>query len=261
MAMTITAMLSVVLGGLVLAVQTAREHTEGLEEATAQGQACLERVRYMVSQAGVYQLDGSETVLGLRVVGHEWSSSLLPDILVVWSGGRDGGLADSGTLTRLPHVDELVLYTYDAADPSRFVEIVIPGDSSDIDFAAADFDDSVLALLGAPSAEALVLCNRLRRSVLTGSPPFSNPGVGNVAFRLELTPDDASLAGATPGTSGWNGLTWSQGVVSSDSGMRQANVRIEIQIEPRGHEQADPSATPIAVPFFGSASYRYVYRP
>lgn len=261
MAMTITSVLSIVLGGLMLAVQAAREHTEGLEEATAQAQACLERVRYMVSQAGVYQLDGSETMLGVRVVGREWSGSLLPDVLVVWSGGRDGGMADAGTQNRLPRVDELVIYTYDADEPGRFVEIIVPGDSSDIDFSASDFDDTILSLLGAPSAEQLLLCDRLRRSVLSGSVPFSNPGVGNVLFNLEMSPDDTALAAATPGTSEWNALGWSQGIVSSDSGMRQATLRIEIQIEPRSYEPADSGATPIAVPFFGSTSYRYVYRP
>ncbi len=259
MAMTVTSMLTIVLGGLVLAVQTAREHTEGLEEATAQGQASLERMQYMVSQAGVYQLNGSETVLGVAVVGREWSSSLLPSVLVVWSGGRDGGMAATGTQHRLPHVDELVMYTYDASDPSRLVEVVVPGDSSNIDFTAADFGDSILSLLDAPSAEQLLLSDHLRRTVLTGSAPFSNPGVGNVSFMLEMSPDDTAIAGATPGTAGWNALIWSQGIVSSDSGMRQATVRIEIQIEPRSYESAD--SNPIAVPFFGSASYRYVYRP
>jgi len=261
MALTITTTLSIVLGGLMLAVQAAREHTEGMEEATAQAQASLERVRYMVAHAGVYQLDGAETVLGLAVVGRAWSSSLLPSILVVWSGGRGGGMAEAGVQSRLPEVDEIVMYSYDESAPSRFVEIIVPGDSTEIDFKAADFDDTILSLISSASAEQLLLCDRLRRSTLSGSPPFSDPGVGNVSFGLEQLPDEASIAAVTPGTQAWNDLVWSQAIVSSDSGMRQATVRMEIQVEPYSFEAPSTDSIPIAAPFFGSASYRYVYRP
>jgi prepilin-type N-terminal cleavage/methylation domain-containing protein len=258
-AITITSMLSVVLGGLVMAVQSAREHTEGLEEATAQAQAALERIKYMVSQAGVYEIDSSPTALGLAVVSREWSTYSLPQILVVWSGGREGGMADAGTQTRLPVVNELVIYTYDPDDPQRLVELVVEDDSSDIDFTAAGFADTVLALIESESAEKLLLCDRLRRSVLAGAVPFSDPGVGHVFFEIETLPSDDSIAAATPGTSDWNGLLWSQGVVSSDSGMRQATLRMEVQVEPHRYEVSGAEDSPIAIPFFGSASYRYVY--
>ena len=43
MAMMITSMLAVVMGGITSAVQTARVHVEGVEEATLQAEAAIER--------------------------------------------------------------------------------------------------------------------------------------------------------------------------------------------------------------------------
>jgi len=266
-AMAITSMLTVILGGLTLAVQTAREHTEGLQDAVTLAQATTDRIQAMVAEAGVYQISGTETTLGLAVIPHESASIELPDTLVIWSGGRNGGLAAAGVQQRLPRLDELIVYTPSPTDPSQLVEVAFPLSSSSIDFRAVDFASTILALLPTTAAEQILLCDRIRISLPTdnsGSTVTGNSlsgAVSNVRFELEQTPSDAELASTVPGTASWNALSWAQGIVSGSSGFRQATLRIEIQIEPRTDRPAGSDQTPIAVPFFGSASYRYVYQP
>lgn len=261
MAMTITAMLSVVLGGIVLAVQTARQHTEGLEEATLQAGAALERIEFMIAHAGTYRAGGGPVTLGMAVVPRRWSSFDLPEALVVWSGGRTGGMADAGLQSRLPRINELVIYTPDPTEPRHLVEITHPANNGAIDFRDGSFASAVRTLIDSPDAKKTLLVNRIRRSQLSGFAGFSTAHAANVRFELTQSPTDADLAAAAPGTAGWLALPWSGGIVSSTSGLRQATVRIELQIEPRAHEARGADQKTIAIPFFGSEGIRYVYEP
>lgn len=258
--LTITSFLTVILGALVMAVQTAWQYTSGLEEATMQANASLERMRYMVAQAGVYQTGGQPTTVGLAVVHHVWSGKSLPDVLVVWSGGRDGGMAATGLQNRLPLVSELVIYTWDSDAPHHLVELTFPTDSTEIDFASDSFPTAISNLLTTTSRKKLLLVDRLRRSQLSQSGASAAVFVGNVRFGLALTPTPNSLSGVTAGSAEWNALMWAQGIVTSEFGMRQATVRMELQIEGR-KQSADFVAETTALPFFGSVSYRYAYRP
>jgi prepilin-type N-terminal cleavage/methylation domain-containing protein len=256
MAVSITSMLSVVLGALMVAVQTAREYSNGLETATTQATATIDRIRYIVSQAGVYRIAGQPTTVGLAVVNHRWASTDLPDVLVIWSGGRNGGLADTGTLYRLPHVDELVIYSPDPGDATRLVEITVPGNTTDIDFRDASFPSDILALIGSNGTERVLICERVRRS----SQADLTVETGNIRFALEQTPPDSELQPAMPGTAAWYGLPWVQGIVSGDSGLRQANIRMELQVTRHEGDSPETDGTTTAIPYFGSASRRYVYK-
>jgi hypothetical protein len=260
-AVTITTCLSVVFGGIITAVHSAREHSEGLEEATAQAQVSLERMRYLVSHAGTYRTAGQPTTVGLAVVTRRWSIVDLPEVLVVWCGGRNGGMAQAGLQTRRPRIHELVIFAPDPDNPARLVEVMLPGNSSEIDFRAANFNATILGLLSSASAEKVLLCDRLRVSSLSAFAGFSAAQAGNARFELTQTPSDSALSSTSPGTSAWTALPWAQGIASSSSGLRQATLRIELQVEPRSRPAAGTAATSIAIPFFGSASYRYAYQP
>lgn len=261
MAMTITSMLSVVLGGIVLAVQSARQHTEGLEEATQQADAAMSRIEYMVSQAGVYRVGTNPVTVGLAVVPRRWSYFDLPEILVVWSGGRTGGMAGAGLQTRLPRINELVLYAPDPADPRRLVEITHPGNSASIDFRASGFASTILTLVQSSNAQKTLLSDRIRRSALSGFAGFSSAEAANVRFEMTQSPSDAEIGSTASGTAAWINLPWAGGIVTGSSGLRQANVRIELQVEPRAHDAPGTAEKTIAIPFFGSESIRYVYEP
>lgn len=288
--MAILSMMSVVLAGMSNAVNSAWLYTKGIEEADLQARAAMERISFMVSQAGTYKVTGQPTRSGMAVVTRAVGQQQLPDVLVLWTGGRSGGMLANGVQTRLPLVGELLLYTWDASTPSHLIEAAFPGQTGAFDFAASDLATQVTNLLDSQTAEIIPLCERLRVSSLRDSgtaagspPPPSGPsspygptmpssppsmlnnssemasGVGNVRFTLTMTPSDADLASASPQTTAWTQLNWPQGTFGNRSGMRQANLQIELQVEPDGIVRASDTVT--AIPFFGSASVRYVYEP
>ena len=286
--MTILSMMSVVLAGMSNAVNSAWSYTKGVEETDLQARAALERIEFMVSQTGAYKVAGQPTRLGAVVVSRPVGKSSLPDALVLWTGGRSGGMAASGVQSRLPVVSELLIYTWNAGAPNQLIEAAFPGQTAAFDFAAGDLSTQVTNLLAASTAELIPLCEQLRVSSLSASsstttspttptspygpsipstPTSSSPSsttvstmsVGNVRFTLTLTPSDSDLATAAPQTTAWTQLNWPQGSFGNRSGMRQANLQIELQVEPDGIVRA--SDTVSAIPFFGSASVRYVYEP
>jgi hypothetical protein len=258
--LTLTTMLSFVLGAMILAAHEGWEHSSGLNDANQQARISQERIKYMVSQAGQYKIAGQPTTLGVAVVEQTYTFVKSPEILVVWSGGRLGGMAAQGVQARLPLVSEVVIYTPDADDPSRLVEVIDPADFSSLDFRAANFESRVKSILKSKTSQPILLVDRVRTSKLNG---FSSnpPQVGNVRFEKLESPTDAELSGITPGTPEWFNLVWAQGIVSSASGMRQTSIRMEFQIEPRPIPLDGSDVTTTAIPYFASASYRYVYLP
>jgi len=261
MAMMMTSMMSVVLGGLVLSVQTAWAHTTAMEDATMQARVAVDRIRYSISHAGLYQLAGQPTRVGLAVVSHQRSGDLFPDVLVVWSGGREGGMAAAGVQTSLPRVSELIIYAPVTDDPRQLVEIAIPGDMSEIDFDDINFTTTILTLIDAPGAEHILLSERIHASLMGGSGSTASDHWPNIRFAIDSMPSDDALASVTPGTLAWTMLPWSTGIAFSDSGMRQATIRMELQMALRRREFVSGAVSPATCPFFGSASYRYAYRP
>lgn len=236
------------------AVGTAREHVEGVEESTLQAEAAMDRIRYMISHAGMYETSGQPVVAGIAVVNHSAGLDYFPDVLVVWSGGRTGGKAAAGLQTQLPKINELVIYLPDPSDPRTLVEMMIPGNSSTIDFRSGSFATTILSLISGGGTEKVSICNRLR------SADISSSTWGGAWFEVTQSPSDTELL-ATPGTSQWNALVWPQAIVTSESGCRQVTVRMELQVETRSYEKPGSDSSPTALPFFGSASYRYDYHP
>lgn len=284
--MTILSMMAVVLAGMSNAVNSAWSYTKGIEETDLQAQAAIERIEYMVSQTGTYKLTNQPTRAGIAIVNRPAGKSQLPDVLVLWTGGRSGGMAASGVQARLPIVSELLIYSWDASTPANLIEAAFPGQTAVFDFTASDLSTQVTNLLSSKTAEIIPLCGQLRVSSLSSTsttttttptgpsspygpsmPAPSSPSVsssstltvGNVRFTLAQNPTDAELATATPQTTSWTQLNWPQGTFGNRSGMRQATLQIELQVEPDGIARASDTVT--AIPFFGSACLRYVYEP
>lgn len=290
--MTILSMMAVVLAGMSNAVNSAWSYTRGVEETDLQAQAAIERIQYMVSQTGTYKLTDQPTRAGIAIVNRPVGKNELPDVLVLWTGGRSGGMAASGVQARLPIVSELLIYSWDANTPTNLIEAAFPGQTAVFDFTASDLSTQVTNLLSSTTAEIIPLCDRLRVSSLSStstttttatptwpsspygpSMPMSAPSsvsspstsssstlsVGNVRFTLAQNPTDSELATATPQTTAWTQLNWPQGTFGNRSGMRQASLQIELQVEPSGIARASDTVT--AIPFFGSASLRYAYEP
>ena len=186
----------------------------------SQAQAAFDRIRYMVSHAGVYRNGDQPTKLGIEVVAQHWNSDDVPNILVVWSGGREGGMAAAGTQSRLPTINELAIYTVDPVNSNRFVEIVIPTNANTIDFRAADFATQIRQLIVSPEAELTRLCDRIR---ICGDAQSADGGIGGVWFDLRLTPDETALASTAPESVEWTELGWAQGIASSGQGTATVN--------------------------------------
>lgn len=255
--MSLLSMLAVVLSGLVSAVSSSRNYTAGLEEANIQSQAALDRIKYIASHAGVYQTTGQETVPGFAVVTHNRNGQTIPDTLVIWSGGRSGGLATQGPLDRLPVVNELLIYTPNPNNPAQLVELVVSTNSNTIDFKSQSFDTTIRSLITRDDAEMLRVMDRLRVTNLANDGSTSG-NTGCVWFELSQTPNDAAIASATVGTESWMALPWVQGIAAGSNGLRQVTINIELQANTDYHNKIDSTDTQ---PFLGALSYRYVYQP
>lgn len=261
MAMTISSILIVALAGIVTATQSAWKHTQGIEDSQAQITASFDRMKMMISQAGVYQVNGQPPQVGLAVVTTPWNYMDIPDILVVWAGGRNGGISQSGVLNRLPRINELLIYTSDPDDRQNFVEIALPDINSNIDFNSSSFYGTIRSAIVSNHAEKALLSNRLCNSqyLLSGKPWGSK--IDNIFFEISRTPSDASLSGVSPGTSGWMNLDWPQGTASSSSGLRQVTVNYLIQFETTEQTSLNEVNSTTALPFFGASSRLYAYSP
>lgn len=261
MSMAISSILIVALGGIVTATQSAWKHTQGIEDSQAQVTATFDRMKMMITQAGVYQVSGQPPQVGLAVVTNPWNSIDIANTLVVWTGGRNGGISDQGTLTRLPKISELLIYTSDPDDAHKLIEIALPSVDSSIDFNSSSFNSTIRSAIKSSSAEAALLTNRIKSSqfILSGN-PWGSP-VGNIRFDLVKTPSDSSLSGVAPGTSGWMNLPWPQGTASATSGLRQVTINFEIQLEAAERTSLNDVNSTTALPFFGSSSRLYAYTP
>lgn len=259
MAMAISSMLILALGGIVTATQTAWRHTQELEDAQAQTTAAFDRIKLMISQAGIYQVNGQPPQVGLAVVTSSWNYHNLPNILVVWTGGRNGGLSDQGVITRIPNLNEILIYMVDPYEKRTIVEFAFPDLDYPLDFNYVYFSNVIHFVIRTSYAEPVLLSNRVKRSkyVVSGEPWGKT--TGNLLFEIVKTPSDASLSGISSGTSAWLNLPWPQGMVSSGSGLRQVTVNFETQFESRERSELNEINSSTALPYFGSSSRFYAY--
>lgn len=258
LALGITAMVTVALCGLTSAVQSAWTISRNYHEVCLQGRAVLDRIRWMVGQAGTYRIDGGRVRLGVEVIARTTDGVVLPEILVVWSGGRSGGIQEKRQPTLvLPRINELVIYVPDPGAANRLVEIQFPSNTSTIDFASSGFQTQILSLIaGSTADQRLMLADRLRVCRLSES----GASIGCLRFELLQKPTEAQVTNTVVGSDQWHALPWSQGMGFSRGGMRQATVRIELQLETVNGASLVGVSSPTAIPIPGSASVRYAYR-
>jgi prepilin-type N-terminal cleavage/methylation domain-containing protein len=256
--MSILSFSAAVFGGLMLAISAAWDHSTALEDSRRQAQSTLSRIKWMVQQAGTYRVAGQSTTLGVAVVPSTSGTYQAPATLVVWSGGPNGGMNGLGLQARLPVAAELVVYTPDPSNPARFVEVTFPADATVVDFRSGSFAATVQTLLASKSAQKILLADRLH---VTAASSVSQPSLGNVRFELTASPSDSQISGVTVGSQAWNDLPWGQGLVGADRGLRTANVRIELLLDPDPKQPTTDSGYTTAVPFFGSVNRQYVFQP
>lgn len=245
LAMSILVMLAGSLGALAQAVQSGAEFGEGHGGATQHGRVALERITRTVSGA-----TASNQFPGVFVANTTVGSWRFPDTLVVWhpttsARNREG----------LPCFDELVIYCPHPDHANQLVEITVPEGSDSRTVPEVTDTATWLAelesLKKANLSNAVVLTDLLRTGVVSGSATAR----GAVRFVERLRPSSTEWEAYQAGSRSWKALSWVQGICGPQAGLRQAWVRIELQLVPAtvsgGRREQE------AIPFFGSATLYY----
>jgi hypothetical protein len=240
------------LGGLAKGVQLGFEHGEAYGTITQHARVALERMTRTVNEA-----KANQHFPGFLVVAEYDGSYRFPETLVVWKR------ASAPSATDLPLASELVLYCPDRSQANCLMEITAPSDTTPMpsldprgsSYASnlSTWQTKVAALRQSNTATKVRITSLLRTASVSGN------GVrGAVRFESRLTPSDSLLTTKT-----WTDLQpyCVQGVYGPDAGLRQAWMRVELQLQPQTSMDVTNAAGLYAVPFFGSAAVYYLMTP
>jgi hypothetical protein len=243
-------MLAGVLGGLAAAVQTSSDYSQGHGSATQQARVALERITRNVRQATAVG-----THPGLAVVARQVNGWRFPETLIVW---RPAGLPVNASGP--PLVRELVFYCTDPEHPEQLLEVTAPQDQRalplDAPLEQSPWREMIEAIKTDSGSRRVVLTNLLRTaSAASNSNARPSDLLGAVRFEREMRPSAAEWSQYRAGTRTWDQLSWAQGIGGRQTGLRQAWLRIELQLDPvptAADEAKRPSLT-----FLGSAALFY----
>ena len=246
-AISIMVLVVAALAGLARAVQLGSEYSEGHGEATQHARVVIERISRAVERA-----TASESFPGFLVVAEEVGTWRFPDTLVVWH--PDGAPADPDGL---PRFDELVIFCPHPDSPNQLLEITVPGDGRTVPPVddEAGWASELAAIKSSVGTEAVALTTLVRTCSLPQSSDQESRGA--VRFEARLRPSAAEWSAYQAGTLAWDDLAWVQGIHSSQTGLRQAWLRMELQLMPGEGSAADDPGGQQAIPFFGSAALYY----
>ena len=244
------------LAGLAKGVQLSFEHGEAYGTVTQHARVALERIARTANEARA-----NRQFPGFLVVAETEGSWRFPETLVVWRKTTPPAAAD------VPKVSELVLYCPDRGFPNILLEITVPGDTPampSLDPTGASYasnlafwEATVLAIRQSTSVTKVRLTSLVRTGAV-GSGRLR----GGLRFETRLTPSGAQLSQYyVAHTRTWQQLSWVQGVYGPDVGLRQAWVRLELQLQPQTSMDATDAGGLYSVPFFGSAAIYYLMHP
>lgn len=243
-AMSIMAIVVVVLATLARAVQLSAEYGDSHAEATHHARVVIERITRTVREATT-----SDDFPGFLVVADTIDGNRYPDMLVVWHPA--GAATDP---EGLPRYSELVIYCLHGDHPNRLMEITAPNNSTIAPPAddEAGWSAAVATIRGDAGGNRATLTGLVRTCLV----PTSTRR-GAVRFESRLRPSDDDLALYRDETLTWDELPWVQGIYGSHVGLRQAWLRIELQLMPGAGAAVDDPAGQQAIPFLGSAALYY----
>lgn len=249
-AMSITVIIVGTLSGLVKAVHSTSEYGEGHGMATQHARVALERISRTIHEA-----TANESFPGFIVVAESIAGWRFPDTLVVWH--PEGAAADPAGL---PRFNELVIYAPHPSQPSQLLEITAPSDTRIVPPVndLAQWSSELTVIKSSSSSQRVVLTDLVRTGVVYDS--TSSQTRGAVRFESRLRPSAAEWASYQSGARDWDELSWVQGIYGSQSGLRQAWLRTELQLIP-GKTAASGAGGQLAIPFLGSAAVYYPMRP
>jgi hypothetical protein len=232
--------------GLVMrTVQQATDYAYGHGAAAQHARVVVERIERAVEQSAA-----TTDYPPLAVLSETFGAWKFPETLVVWK-------SDANT-DRIPQVGELVIFCPSVASPNALWELTASGDTRTAPMAdAAALKVIVDGLKVSPGSQKTVLTEIVRTGII---PEDSNKARAAVRFVSRLQPTEAEWASFRASTLNWNQLTWAQGIYGSATGLRQAWVRFELQLEPIDNVATSGDNEYPVIPFFGSATRHYEMR-
>ncbi len=267
--MSVMVMIMGALGGLASAVRSVAAYSEGRALATQHGRVAIERITRTVEEAVA-----NERFPGFIVLDAQEGEWRFPDTLVVWH-------PEAGVLSahperkpldhpeRLPYHDELVVFCPHPDEPNRLIEIhsgrdvAIRGHFDALDVLRAEIQvfkasmklDAEVLLGGTGGSvdyPAYTLTERMRTAVAGDS--ASSGTLGAVRFESLLRPGHNEWKNSDIA---WELLGWAQGMCGAKTAVRQARLRVELQLTAADVEEPMGGSGPDVVAFFGSAALYY----
>lgn len=231
--------LTMIVGAMVAlakTVQVGADYAHGRGEIAQHGRVVIDRIERAVRTA-----HATPTEPGVAVVTRIVGAHALPDTLVVWRGDAN--------VDAVPQASEIVVYAPNYSQPQELLELTFPGDATTVSFSNATTLKATIDGLRSTGTQAVLT------TLLHTVEPSLNSGLcGCVWFVAELHPTAGEMQNYNYGMTTWESLPWPQGWNSSTTAMRQAWVRLEVQLKPDenaatvGEQRGDHAA------FFGSAT-------
>lgn len=252
MASGIMGILAVGIAGLAVSVEQGSLYNAGRTTSAQHARVVFDRIGRMVSTAtaaGGYP--------GAVVVYDQIGTNLYPDTLIIWHPSSTPANAAGP-----PLVSELVFYCPDPAAPTNLVELTAPTNTQTFPLDSATLNTStwrsaISAIKTSSSSQKVLLSDLLRTASSSGGSGLR----GAVRFYCDLHPTATEWSNYQAGTLAWTNIAWPQGLFSTAGGLRQAAVRVELELMPDNLQgQPDPSGQ-LTLPFFSSTSLYYQVGP
>ncbi len=249
-AMTIMVIVMGSLGAMAKAVNEGALYGETYGSATQHARVAMQRIGATVRSATT-----SDDFPGLIVIERTVGGWTFPDILVVWH--PDGAPVDPDGL---PRVNELRVYCPNPDAPNELLEVTFPADSRVVP-APSDtvaWRTEAAAMMASESGVRTVLTDMLRTAQVTSLAASLR---GAICFHVRYRPTEDEMTAYEAGTTDWDDLAWPQGIYTDNVGLRQAWLRMELQLVPQSTSVGAHSSDETAIPFLGSASRFFEVHP
>jgi len=243
-AVAVMAVLALSISTLAVAVHSSNAFAQTHAEAVQHARVALGRI-----EASCQSAYATPDFPGFWTISTPVGSHTFPDALVVWKPES----AAPANIDGPPLVSELVVYTFDANQPNRLLEVTLP----DSNVAAPALSQTgtwitgIAGLLDLDGVESVQLTDLLR---VGNAVTDQNNERGVVRFETRYHPTQDEWTSYQDSSIAWSELTWPQNLYGGSSGLRQSWCRMELQLVPRGMTRRGNEAAANATAFFGSAS-------
>lgn len=227
--------------GLSRAVSIGSAYSDGVSLTTQHARVVLDRIARSVRQAAA-----NANFPGFLVLADQVGPWRFPDTLVVWR--PESSPADPAGM---PRFSELVIYCPHPQEPSWLMEIRTPDDLRPVPPITnlAAWQAELTAIKTSAAAAAVRLTDRMR--TVSVSDLGDQPRAA-LRFEARYRPSLEEYAAYKAGSTAWSDLSWPQSIYGPNTGLRQAWLRIELQLT-AGQENGQQ----VSYPFFGSAALYY----